>query len=169
MVRFYQTSRFHTGWVRNGPSATPPGRSAPGGEADEIGRKTDIGPQTSAFGVRADALAYLMKCPNLARSRSTGKLFFTFPRAKPNAENPHVRFDERGGKTERCRTAQATEPLLDSILTATSSFLQTGMSSINADCRDDSHAACNRASTSFCKWLLHAARRKGSPIARTGS
>ncbi len=30
-------------WVRNGPSATPPGRSAPGGEADEIGAKADIG------------------------------------------------------------------------------------------------------------------------------
>jgi len=28
--------------------------------------------------------------------------------------NPHVRFDERGGETGRCRMAQATAPLLDS-------------------------------------------------------
>ena len=40
-------------WVKSRPSATPPGRSAPGGEADEIGGKADIGPRTSAFGVRA--------------------------------------------------------------------------------------------------------------------
>ena len=28
--------------------------------------------------------------------------------------NPHVRFDERGRETERCRMAQATAPVLDS-------------------------------------------------------
>src|SRR4051794_21008397 len=28
--------------------------------------------------------------------------------------NPHVRFDERGWETERCRMAQATAPVLDS-------------------------------------------------------
>ncbi len=33
---------------------------------------------------------------------------------KPDAGNPHVRFDERGEETERCRIAQATAPLLDS-------------------------------------------------------
>jgi len=33
---------------------------------------------------------------------------------KPDAGNPHVQFDERGGETERCRQAQATAPLLDS-------------------------------------------------------
>jgi group II intron maturase len=36
------------------------------------------------------------------------------PVGKPDAGNPHVRFDERGGETERCRMAQATAPLLDS-------------------------------------------------------
>ena len=36
------------------------------------------------------------------------------PVGKPNAGNRHVRFDERGEKTECCRMAQATAPLLDS-------------------------------------------------------
>src|SRR5438045_2098084 len=30
---------------------------------------------------------------------------------KPDAGNRHVRFDERGEETERCRTAQVTAPL----------------------------------------------------------
>src|SRR5271166_5018629 len=33
---------------------------------------------------------------------------------KPDAGKPHVRFDERGWETERCRMAQATAPILDS-------------------------------------------------------
>jgi hypothetical protein len=33
---------------------------------------------------------------------------------KPDAGNPHVRFDERGRETGRCQTAQATAPFLDS-------------------------------------------------------
>ena len=32
---------------------------------------------------------------------------------KPDAGNPHVRFDERGGETGRCRMAQATAPFLE--------------------------------------------------------
>ncbi len=36
------------------------------------------------------------------------------PVGEPDAGNPHVRFDERGGETGRCRMAQATAPLLDS-------------------------------------------------------
>ncbi len=36
---------------------TPAGRSAPGGEADEIGAKADVGPRTSAFGGGADVPA----------------------------------------------------------------------------------------------------------------
>ncbi len=36
------------------------------------------------------------------------------PVGEPDAGNPHVRFDERGGETERCQTAQATAPVLDS-------------------------------------------------------
>ena len=35
------------------------------------------------------------------------------PVGKPDAGNPHVRFDERGGETERRRMAQATAPVLD--------------------------------------------------------
>jgi hypothetical protein len=33
---------------------------------------------------------------------------------KSDAGNPHVRFDERGRETGRCRMAQATAPFLDS-------------------------------------------------------
>ena len=36
------------------------------------------------------------------------------PVGKPDAGNPHVRFDERGRETGRCRMAQATAPVLDS-------------------------------------------------------
>ena len=36
------------------------------------------------------------------------------PVGKPNAGNRHVRFDERGWETGRCRMAQATAPILDS-------------------------------------------------------
>jgi hypothetical protein len=35
---------------------------------------------------------------------------------EPDAGNRHVRFDERGWETERCRMAQATAPILDSTL-----------------------------------------------------
>jgi hypothetical protein len=33
---------------------------------------------------------------------------------KPDAGNPHVRFDERGRETGRLQMAQATAPFLDS-------------------------------------------------------
>ena len=36
------------------------------------------------------------------------------PVGEPDAGNPHVRFDERGWETDRCRMAQATAPILDS-------------------------------------------------------
>src|SRR5580693_8159305 len=36
------------------------------------------------------------------------------PVGEPDAGNPHVRFDERGGETGRCRMAQVTAPFLDS-------------------------------------------------------
>ena len=42
--------------------------SAPRCKADEIGGKADIGPRTSAFGVRADSLAYPMECLLVAKS-----------------------------------------------------------------------------------------------------
>src|SRR5262249_46743774 len=38
----------------------------------------------------------------------------TKPVGEPDAGNPHVRFDERGWETERCRMAQATALILDS-------------------------------------------------------
>ena len=36
------------------------------------------------------------------------------PVGEPDALVGHVRFDERGWETERCRMAQATAPILDS-------------------------------------------------------
>jgi hypothetical protein len=36
------------------------------------------------------------------------------PVGEPYAVAPHVRFDERGWETGRCRLAQATAPILDS-------------------------------------------------------
>src|SRR3954453_15038353 len=36
------------------------------------------------------------------------------PVGKPDAGNPHVRFDERGRETGCCHMAQATAPVLDS-------------------------------------------------------
>ena len=42
------------------------------------------------------------------------------PVGEPDALIGHVRFDERGWETERCRMAQATAPILDSLPTRTS-------------------------------------------------
>jgi hypothetical protein len=36
------------------------------------------------------------------------------PVGEPDAGHRHVRFDERGWETERCRMAQATAPILES-------------------------------------------------------
>ncbi len=66
------------------------------------------------------------QCLLLAISRSGGdveKLVFTVPRAEPDAENPQVGFDERGSKTERCSTVQATARFLDSISATRDPFL----------------------------------------------
>ena len=67
--------------------------------------------------------------PEIALSRDEGELLTVpKPRAvsllsvylavkpvgKPDAGNRHVRFDERGWETGRCRMAQATAPILDS-------------------------------------------------------
>src|SRR5215472_10877712 len=38
------------------------------------------------------------------------------PVGEPDAGDRHVRFDERGWETERCRMAQVTAPILDSAL-----------------------------------------------------
>ena len=45
---------------------------------------------------------------------------------KPDAGNPHVRFDERGRETERCRMAQATAPFLDSTCALRARFSSGG-------------------------------------------
>src|SRR3954471_144000 len=46
--------------------------------------------------------------------------------------NPHVRFDERGRETERCRMAQATAPVLDSTTGSPSGYVR-GPNSLDDD------------------------------------
>src|SRR3954451_13107071 len=48
--------------------------------------------------------------------------------------NPHVRFDERGRETGRCRMAQATAPVLDSTIGGPSVCVR-GPNSLNDDLR----------------------------------
>src|SRR4051794_6316453 len=55
------------------------------------------------------------------------------PVGKPDAGNPHVRFDERGRETERCRMAQATAPVLDSTMVESGAdYRRMGATLINA-------------------------------------
>ena len=54
--------------VRNGPSATPSGRSAVGGEADVFRQKADIGQRMSAVRGKADVPVTWPGSPLLARS-----------------------------------------------------------------------------------------------------
>jgi hypothetical protein len=48
------------------------------------------------------------------------------PVGKPDAGNPHVRFDERGRETGCCRMAQATAPVLDSTCASTARIIYGG-------------------------------------------
>jgi hypothetical protein len=53
--------------------------------------------------------------PSKSRARPVLPVCLTMkPVGEPDAGNPHVRFDERGWETERCRMAQATAPIPDS-------------------------------------------------------
>ena len=58
--------------------------------------------------------------------------FAVKPVGEPDAGNPHVRFDERGWETERCRMAQATAPILDSTRAAVVSQLHARYAVIGA-------------------------------------
>ena len=46
------------------------------------------------------------------------------PVGEPDAGDRHVRFDERGWETERCRMAQATAPLFDSTISGQTADVQ---------------------------------------------
>ncbi len=48
------------------------------------------------------------------------------PVGEPDALIGHVRFDERGWETERCRMAQATAPILDSTIASISGCSKNG-------------------------------------------
>ncbi len=63
--------------VRNGPSVTPSGRSAVGGEADVIDRKADIDFRMSAFGGRTDVACQGLSGPFLAITGSSEVLLKT--------------------------------------------------------------------------------------------
>ena len=62
----------------------------------------------------ASAIAHCFSSPH--RTRHAAVCRAVKPVGKPDAGNPHVRFDERGRETERCRMAQATAPVLDSTM-----------------------------------------------------
>src|SRR5882724_1885817 len=53
-------------------------------------------------------------CTSAEPRRSLVRESAVKPVGKPDALIGHVRFDERGWETERCRMAQATAPILDS-------------------------------------------------------
>jgi hypothetical protein len=58
--------------------------------------------------------------PTVQTPRAVGSLpvcLSVKPVGEPDALIGHVRFDERGWETERCRMAQATAPILDSTTT----------------------------------------------------
>src|ERR1700730_12521955 len=57
------------------------------------------------------------------------------PVGKPDAGNRHVRFDERGRETGRCRTAQATAPFLDSTNVYNGTAAPTADRPISPGCR----------------------------------
>jgi hypothetical protein len=46
------------------------------------------------------------------------------PVGEPDALIGHVRFDERGWETERCRMAQATAPILDSTFSEVAALMR---------------------------------------------
>jgi hypothetical protein len=54
-----------------------------------------------------------------------------------DAGNRHVRFDERGWETERCRMAQATAPILDSTEAAVPACPLPSGKSFVFDCAND--------------------------------
>jgi hypothetical protein len=54
---------------------------------------------------------------------------------EPDALIGHVRFDERGWETERCRMAQATAPILDSTLSDMADLAEDVRSSGETDLR----------------------------------
>src|SRR4030095_1144040 len=54
------------------------------------------------------------------------------PAGEPDAVEPHVRFDERGWETERCRMAQATAPILDSAIPAVATAAKDGRSRLES-------------------------------------
>src|ERR1051325_1919772 len=63
---------------------------------------------------------------NTHRTRRAAVCLGVKPVGKPDAGNPHVRFDERGRETERCRMAQATAPVLDSTCAPTARVTSGG-------------------------------------------
>ena len=68
------------------------------------------------------------------------------PVGEPDAVAPHVRFDERGWETGRCRMAQATAPILDS------TFAEVGRTSAFARVRTfTGHCSSPRLSTGLTK------------------
>src|SRR4051794_17807685 len=97
----------------------------------------------------------------------------TKPVGEPDAGNPHVRFDERGWETERCRMAQATAPILDSterdprfIAADICSLRSSGQQCCGAVMRaidpNQTNAVSGFCNAIIAPWGLQASDRRGS-------
>src|SRR5882672_12116091 len=85
---------------------------------------------------------------DFARGGSLPVCLSVKPVGEPDALIGHVRFDERGWETERCRMAQATAPILDSTFSGMSTGLLDvcllGQSGHRSDARlHPNSALCN--------------------------
>src|SRR3974377_1984458 len=78
----------------------------------------------------------------------------TKPVGKPDAGNPHVRFDERGGETERA--SDATAPFLDSTRDRLQVLLARGLRAVWAEGRMRSWRPLRVALPGKCSVLLWA-------------
>ena len=77
-----------------------------------------------------------------ARGWSTPRGPTVKPVGEPDALIGHVRFDERGWETERCRMAQATAPILDS----TETDMATAMRDVRSRGQSGKHLLAARIS-----------------------
>src|SRR5262249_11324028 len=59
------------------------------------------------------AEAFVAQNPDCAQPNHPAQIRLKSGSSRPTGDR-HVRFDERGWETERCRMAQATAPILDS-------------------------------------------------------
>ena len=91
------------------------------------------------------------------------------PVGKPDAGNRHVRFDERGEETGRCRMAQATAPLLDSTRPSELRLLRSQMSSRRECSRPAPRRQCDRLASELVNRSIAFAVKSVSACANASS